>query len=66
MGILYNKNLTNQHEVHNTLHVNPFTEVLVVAAREPSSNSVMSVHHTRHTVKSESIKTELFNVEAQI
>jgi hypothetical protein len=55
-----------QHEVSNAFFVDPATEVFMIPARESGPDTVVDVHHTRDTVKTEPVELKLLDPKAQI
>lgn len=57
---------TYEHEIDNGFIVRARTEIFMISSRETGADTMMHVHHARHTVKSESIETIFFQVESQV
>lgn len=60
------KHVVGNHQVCDSLGIDTISKVLVVVAREAESNTVVSVHHARHSVESETIKSVLLNEEPKV
>ena len=60
------KHVVSNHQVCNSLGIDTVSKVLVVVAREAKSDTVVSVHHARHSVESETIKSVLLNEEPKV
>ena len=53
--------MTYKHEIDDALLVCIITEVLVITSRKTSPNAMVLVHHTRHTVKPESVELKFLH-----
>lgn len=60
------KHVVSQHKVNNCLSVRVHAKVLIVVAAESFAHSVRVVQHRCDSVETESVKTVLFDVPAQV
>jgi hypothetical protein len=60
------QHLIGEHEVDNSLFVDGGSEILLIPAREPCADSVMSVHHTSYTIESKTVKPVFVHPKAKV
>lgn len=60
------KHVVGNHQVCDSLGIDTVTKVFMVVAREAKPDTVVSVHHARHSVESETIKSVFLNEESKI
>ena|SRR5208282_598559 len=60
------QHLIGEHEVDNSLFIDGGSEILMISAREPCADSVMSVHHTGYTIEPKTVKLVFIHPKAKV
>lgn len=58
--------MSYQHQVYDTLFVDSSTKVLVITAREPSPDTVVSIHHAGDTIEAEAVELIFLHPETEV
>lgn len=66
VGVQIMKHVVGNHQVGNSFGINTFSKVFVVVARETKPDTVVSIHHARHSIESVTIKSILLHIKSKV